>query len=45
MGNRIVNFVPVKQGLYEISSTKKGDLGSVMEFEDVRKFVYSKAGE
>ena len=45
MGNRVVNFVPVKQGIYEISSTSNGDLGSVVEFEDGRKFVYSKAGE
>lgn len=45
MGNRVVNFIPVKQGIYEQSSTSKGDLGSVMEFEDGRKFVYCKAGE
>ena len=45
MGNRVVNRVPVKQGLYEISSTQKGDLGAVMEFEDGRKFVYCLAGE
>lgn len=40
MGNRVVNFVPIKQGIYEESSTSKGDLGSVKEFEDGRKFVY-----
>lgn len=45
MGNRIVNFIPIKQGIYEISSTAKGDIGSVLEFEDGRKFVYSLAGE
>ena len=45
MGNRIVNYVPVKQGIYEQSLTAKGDLGSMLEFEDGRKFVYSKAGE
>ena len=44
MSNRIVNFVPVKQGIYEQSPTKKGDLGSVLEFEDGRKFVYSLNG-
>jgi len=44
MGNRVVNFVPIKQGLYEQSSTKKGDIGSVLEFEDGRKFVYSLNG-
>lgn len=40
MGNRVVNYVPVKQGIYKISSTSNGDLGSVLEFEDGRKFVY-----
>ena len=44
MGNRIVNFVPVKQGIYEQSSTAKGDIGSVLEFEDGRKFVYALNG-
>jgi len=45
MGNRVVNFVPIKQGIYEISSEQNGDLGSVLEMEDGRKFVYSLAGE
>ena len=44
MGNRIVNYVPVKQGIYETSVTKRGDIGSVLEFEDGRKFVYSLNG-
>ena len=44
MGNRIVNYVPVKQGIYEQSETQKGDIGSVLEFEDGRKFVYSLNG-
>lgn len=44
MGNRVVNFIPIKQGIYEISSTSKGDIGSLMEFEDGRKFVYSLNG-
>lgn len=45
MGNRVVNFIPIKQGIYEISSTSNGDLGSMLEMEDGRKFVYSLAGE
>ena len=44
MGNRIVNYVPVKQGIYEVSTTKRGDIGSVLEFEDGRKYVYSMNG-
>lgn len=44
MGNRVVNYVPIKQGIYEHSSTSNGDLGSVIEFEDGRKFVYSLNG-
>jgi len=40
MSNRVVKSVPVKQGLYEISSTSKGDIGATMEFEDGRKYVY-----
>ncbi len=44
MGNKLVNFTTVKQGLYAISSTTNGDIGSVMEFEDGRKFVYSLNG-
>ena len=44
MGNRVVNFIPIKQGIYEISSSSNGDLGSVLEFEDGRKFVYSLNG-
>ncbi len=44
MSNRVVNFVPIKQGLYTERVTAQGDLGSVMEFEDGRKFVYAKNG-
>ena len=44
MGNRIVNYVPHKQGIYEESSTIKGDIGAVVEFEDGRKYVYAKNG-
>jgi len=44
MGNRIVNYVPHKQGIYEESSTIKGDIGAMVEFEDGRKYVYAKNG-
>jgi len=44
MGNRVIKQVPIKQGLYEQSSTKNGDIGSMMEFEDGRKFIYSANG-
>jgi len=45
MSNRVIKKVPIKQGLYEESVTQQGDIGGVLEFEDGRKFVYSKAGE
>lgn len=45
MGNKLVNFTTVKQGIYEESTEKRGDIGAVMEFEDGRKFVYSMNGE
>lgn len=44
MGNRVVNYVPHKQGIYEESSTIKADIGAVVEYEDGRKFVYAKNG-
>ena len=45
MGNKVIRRVPIKQGLYDISSTANGELGGLMEFEDGRKFVYALAGE
>jgi hypothetical protein len=44
MSNKVIKSVPVKQGLYEISSTANGDIGATMEFEDGRKFIYSLNG-
>ena len=44
MSNRVIKKVPIKQGLYETSPTKQGDIGAVMEFEDGRKFVYTLNG-
>ena len=45
MGNKIIRTSSIKQGLYEISSTARGEIGGIREFEDGRKFIYALAGE
>ena len=44
MGNVVMAYggIPVQQGIYEESSTKKTDLGRLLPFEDGRCFRYAK---
>ena len=44
MGNRVIDYVPVKQGIYVTRPTAQGDIGSVKRFEDGRIFVYARNG-